>query len=300
VSIIGDQADSSKTALPIMKNMYSFAKDEKIKQAIYCYINPGQMKIIFRTLTHIQKGENISCHLFLLCLERWVHDHHGLNPEIVDYTTDGGPENVSKNFIAFCAYMLIKRVVTKRITLRRLPKGHTHNSPDAIFGNFYTHARSETVLSPDDYEDLVDSILRQHPYDHVFKDIFVCPNYMQWIEPYRDTTFGGYKQKDHTQLLIHLDYVDGQIYKEFVGDVKLTYQAYAASNVFEIVSTDENDVGLKAINVSVSVEPGPPSADEILRNPVAARYPNGGRSILRSVPDGFCHRVSERVSTLPD
>ena len=51
--------------------------------------------------------------------------------------------------------LLVDHKVFDKIELNRLPVGHTHEDIDALFGTIWSHLRSKTILSPDEFKRLV-------------------------------------------------------------------------------------------------------------------------------------------------
>ena len=234
-----------------MQNLYGFETSELYKQSIFCFIAHGKFRRIYRSHPHVFTGSNLAIHCFLLSLEEWIQKNKNIRPQEVFYSTDGGPENFTKNFIALAHYIVHKRI-TKRLVLRRLPVGHTHSDPDGFFGNSHTKARDSMLITPQHYEAMLKELLEMHHLDSVVKDIWAVPDYDSFMNDSRDRQFGNYKFKSNATLIIILEAVDPVVFPEFQFGVKMTYRLYAADVVQEIVPTSENEIGLRVQTLYVT------------------------------------------------
>jgi len=111
-------------------------------------------------------------------------------------------------------------------------------------------------MCPSYYDELVGHVVGEGKLPHEILDIFCCPDYEAYIQPHRDQSFGNYKTKESTQLIFDIYAVDPKVEPEFAvpgsdGGAKYFYRATHADSFVEIVSTDENDVGLKPRQVDV-------------------------------------------------
>ena len=93
-----------------MQNMLGFNNAMQFKQTIFCFINHGVNRVIYRSFPHILSGENLATHCFLLSLERWIKNNGDKCPDTIYYSFDGGPENGTKAFIALCHLIVHKKL----------------------------------------------------------------------------------------------------------------------------------------------------------------------------------------------
>jgi hypothetical protein len=112
----------------------------------------------------------------------------------------------------------------------------------------------------------------------LIEDIFVVPNYEEYLSKCIDPQFGGYAKGEKTQHQFIFEAVEpDQIFFPF--GCKTTYRAYSADNVLEIIEVPEELHGLPGMKLrpqqcQVSTFPAP-SAD--------GTFP-GGMHILRQWP----------------
>ena len=79
---------------------------------------------LFRTFGTVGKGTNVAIYSWLRELEKIVEEEGELPSEIF-LQIDGGPENANGTIIAL-AELMVHRKLTSKVTLTRLPPGHTH------------------------------------------------------------------------------------------------------------------------------------------------------------------------------
>jgi hypothetical protein len=183
---IGDGMMQSHCSLPYRGNMIPFPTT--LPQHLQGILAHGRSVQIYRTFHNVQNGVNLSVHCLFLALEREKH-LRGRIPDILYYQIDGGSENTGQKVIAL-AELIVARGLVKKVVLTRLPVGHTHEDIDSKFALIWKRVRSQFVLSPIQYAELIDKALTTDKLSCHVIDIFVIPDYVGFIAPFMDQNFG--------------------------------------------------------------------------------------------------------------
>jgi hypothetical protein len=85
----------------------------------------GKRFTVYRHFENVPKGTNVALHAWLSELYKEYLDRNKRLPEELFHQMDGGNENANAVTIAM-AELLVHRGLTTKITLTRLPAGHTH------------------------------------------------------------------------------------------------------------------------------------------------------------------------------
>jgi hypothetical protein len=117
----------------------------------------GQSKSFYLTLPHIDNGFNVNAEVIISEIAARVEkceSDGSCFPRILYIQIDGGAENTAKAMFGLCE-TLVDNDLFDMIELNRLPVGHTHEDIDALFGTIWTHLRDKTILSIDEFEELL-------------------------------------------------------------------------------------------------------------------------------------------------
>jgi len=167
--------------------------------------------------------------------------------------------------------------LTKKIVVTRLPVGHTHEDIDSKFAFIWRRVRDAFVLTPDAYKEAIESSLSNDRVKCEAVDIFVVPNYCQYISKYMIQDFGRYAKvsstgNDWTQLQWIFESVP--VDEHFPCGVRTTYRKFSADNVILI---QEKTAGNPADGLTIS-------DCEVRTYPEADAGHPAGFSMLTSLP----------------
>jgi len=133
--------------------------------------------------------------------------------------------------------LLIAKELVAEIYLTRLPVGHTHEDIDAQFGHIWTWFRSTPCLTLDQYRRGIEECYRSSSVNLVFKDLYVVPDYFQFLKGHFDDVDRWAKR----ELTIHQFYfsrVPVSVY--FPLGVRTLYRDYVSDRVVELKPVDKN------------------------------------------------------------
>ena len=144
MSIILDGMAQNHCVLPWQCNLKQFS--EPLDQHIQGLIEHGKVFRVFRSFHTVKDDFNLAAHCLLLSLEDRIQ-RKGRLPDTIFIRIDGGSENANKYLLALCEW-IVAAGLTKKITLSRLPVGHTHEDIDGKFGNMWEGFKSHHILTP--------------------------------------------------------------------------------------------------------------------------------------------------------
>jgi len=180
LSAVSDTMAQSHMMLPWLGNQAQPAVCLAQKMtAILCH---NRILIGYRFFHNILAGANASIYCMLRTLER-IKENEGKLPETFFYQVDGGAENANVVTLAMCELLVAKGIV-KKLVLTRLLVGHTHCDMDAIFGVIRKKFRDLTILTPQQYEEIILENFTDGKVPVLMEDIFVVPDYKAYLEPY--------------------------------------------------------------------------------------------------------------------
>jgi len=154
MSLIIDGMSQDHCVLPYCANINT--KSVLLKQKVIGAKQHGFSRTFYRTFPHVASGSNITIEVLTREIEKRMEHCKKKNTTMADclfLQIDGGPENTSKTFYAFCD-QLVKNKVFKRIEVCRLPVGHTHEDIDALFGVLWRSSRHKTLITPQDWKNM--------------------------------------------------------------------------------------------------------------------------------------------------
>jgi hypothetical protein len=93
-------------------------------------------------------------------------------------------------FILGIAELIIVRGLAKEVIITRLPVGHTHEDIDSKFAVIWMRLRKSYVLTPMKYKDAIEDCLSTTKIKCTVHDIFVVPDYANYLKPYIDRNLG--------------------------------------------------------------------------------------------------------------
>lgn len=132
MSLIMDSMDQRKTAVPFFSNPpKSIASEHVLKTKLMATIIHGHGTYLFWTTDQIKHDTNFT----IECLRRALLKYEaevGKLPGVLYLQMDNGPDQKSKQFLAFLAY-LVERNVFHTIKASYLIVGHTHEDIDQYF-----------------------------------------------------------------------------------------------------------------------------------------------------------------------
>jgi hypothetical protein len=152
MSVIIDGMSQDHCILPFLANKNT--RSVVLKQKIVGAKQHGFSRTFYRTFPHVSSGSNVAVEVLTREIERrmdYCKIKGKVMPNWLFVQIDGGPENTSKTFYAFCD-QLVKLKIFKRIEVSRLPVGHTHEDIDALFGVLWKSSRKKTMITPQDWK----------------------------------------------------------------------------------------------------------------------------------------------------
>ena len=222
-----DKMDNRNCAMPFLGSQTSFPKP--LDQGMTgCLVHGPQGGItIYRTQNNVKKGANLTIHIILNELDKWVK-RNGCYPEEVFFQADGGSENANKTVLAFLEFIVAKRL-TQRAVFTRLPKGHTHNDIDGGFGVLSEAMATEVIPTLDQFDELIAT-----PRLSMFnvEDVMIVSDYESFFEPHIDPHIKRLHKEMQTQLQWRFTAQDPLLNGGRFVDVK--YRAFARDQVIEI------------------------------------------------------------------
>jgi hypothetical protein len=251
---IGDGMMQAHCVLPHRGNMV--AAPQTLSQHIQGMIAHGRSIEIYRTFHNVPVTSNLATHCLLLALEK-VQREEGRVPDTVYYQIDGGPENTSNAALGI-AELIIVRGLAKKVVITRLPVGHTHEDIDSKFAIIWKRIRNKFVLSPVQYARDIEVALTTDKTPCNVNDIFIVPNYADYIKPYLDPNLGRYakryKDTDWTQL--QYEFVSVEPCDSFPLGSRMTYRKYSQNEVILIQASDSGaPIGFSVLKGTVKDQP---------------------------------------------
>jgi hypothetical protein len=121
-----------------------------------------------------------------------------------------------------------------------MPTGHNHADEDGKFGVIWLYTRGKHILTPQAYKRAIEDALRKDVGGGAkVIDLFVIPDYVDYLDGMRDKYFGLSEKLQHTQHVWRFQKVEKS--NEFPLGCRTDYRAYAADEVTAIVPLDTND-----------------------------------------------------------
>ena len=235
MSIVMDGMDQSNCVLPSKGTQDSFTNP--LHHKIQGVIIHGMGMKLFSSFDNIVKDTNLAIYAFLCSVEDWAEDHSGKYPEEIFLQVDGGPENISSEFLGMLELLVHKRVARK-IMYSRLPTGHTHCDIDGGFGhmkNFFKQHPCETL---EDFADGIRACYVKTSLKPKVEFVNVIPDYLSFMRDCVDD-ISGYAKEERTQHRWLFEAVP--LSAEFPFGVKTLHRNYASDIVVEF---DECDTSL--------------------------------------------------------
>jgi len=250
------------------------------KQHIQGILNHGRNLTLYRSFNNISNGSNLAIHTWLLNLEE-VYLREGKLPDIIFVQIDGGSENANVTMKGICELM-VSRHLTKKIVLTRLPKGHTHEDIDAVFGNIWKYIESKSVITPQAYARALEHGLKKRNEKVYVKDIFCVPDYQNWMKAYIDPALSRCDKLEWTALQWIFENIGDCTHgcncencKLYPTGVKVNYRKFASDEVILVSEDSTTALGFDHKKCKVQTHPTPEKEGD-----------PDGMFILRSLPDG--------------
>ena len=297
MSIIVDGMAQIHCQIPWLNNQYDFGS--YLPQHLQGCFQHGHSFSCYRTFHNCRNRTNLNIYCILREIEKRAASHGGAIPSELFCQTDGGPENKSKVFLAFCALLVAKRLF-QRVIVTRLPVGHTHEDIDSIFALIWQKVKKSYCFTPDDYVDLIKEATAGKGTTQYVEDIFLIPDFVKFLTPCVDPGFGRFAVDQYTQHQWIFEAVEVDAQTAPTG-VRTTFQKYASELCTVIVDDEREAVGLRAENIrSIRL----PLQDEgyvnILRRlPTGDIHPEGFLDGGRKVLEKYAAKMSRKYSRLP-
>jgi len=165
-----------------------------------------------------------------LCQLEEFNKKYSTYPETLYLQVDGGMENANK-FVLRLLEFLISRRILLTVWYSRLPVGHTHEDIDAVFGNIWCAARSDHCNTHSEFRERVHKSLGGPTLVRV-EEIYVIPNYVDWLEPNIDKDLSLLHKEGNTQHQIRFTAVKPS--EDFPLGVLTEYRGNCSDKVVEI------------------------------------------------------------------
>ena len=240
MSIVMDGMDQSNCVLPSKGTQDSFSSP--LHHKLQGVIIHGIGMRLFSSFDNVTKDTNMSLYALLSSIEFWAETHFGNYPEEVFLQIDGGPENISTEFLAMLELLVHKRL-TRKIMYTRLPTGHTHCDIDGGFGhlkNFFKRHPCETL---EDFVGGIKMCYEKTCLKPTLEFVNVVPDYMSFLEGCVDN-IEGYAKEEKTQHRWLFEAVP--VSADFPFGVRTLHRNYASDVVVEF---DEIDPAICLSNV---------------------------------------------------
>lgn len=189
VGLISDGMAQNHCRLPHLANQVEFSSP--LPQHLQGIIDSGKEFVVYRSFHTVHLTCDPAIYTLLLQLETHVSPVTGNLPDTVYFQIDGGSENANKYMLAVCELLIIRRLCVK-IVWTRLPVGHTHENIDAKFGVIWTAARNKTILTPDEYKNMIISSCSKKGQKTRVVDVHIVPDFKAYFndEDCIDRAFG--------------------------------------------------------------------------------------------------------------
>jgi hypothetical protein len=139
MSVIMDAMDQRKTRIPWFTNpAKSIAHDFLLKLKLFCAIVHGFGYYYFWCTEQVKHDTNLAIEVLRRVLVKYAKEKGAL-PPILYLQVDNGPDQKSKLFLAFMAY-LVEMNIFDKVKVSYLIVGHTHEDNDQAFsliGKFF-------------------------------------------------------------------------------------------------------------------------------------------------------------------
>lgn len=281
LSLIADLMDQKGTQLPWKGTQDSFG--DGAMQMLICGIKEHGFGIhIFPALKTVSKSANLIIYAIDTVIERW-RQRHGYYPTKIYIQIDGGAENANRYYysttviltccllplifliiiitvrwlIHHCEHLVQKRICRK-LTLTRLPTGHTHEDIDAIFGlirKYFLQFRTIDTFSQ--FKDGLERMFKQEKdlrlLEPVIYPLLVCiPDYKEFYRGFMDKAFSTFAKLELTQHVWEFEAVVHSIL--FPCGSKVMYKAYLNDRVV-VFEKKNKDECLSQIGAATGLEP---------------------------------------------
>jgi hypothetical protein len=185
---------------------------------------------LYCTFNNVKKTADLVIYTLLLHIQNWQTRHKGKLPEVLYLQIDGGCENANQYLIAICELMVSKRMV-REIHLNRLPRGHTHEDIDGVFGHVWTWMRNSIIETLEQFENGIVEAFRYGNLKANAEFLYVIPDYKEFLSNCIDPDFGKCFKLENTQHSWLFEAVLDS--PAFPFGVKTMYRAYSSSKVIE-------------------------------------------------------------------
>jgi hypothetical protein len=281
MSIIIDGMAQNHTQLPYLANVKDFG-DKKLDMHLEGVIEHGHSFTMYRTFNNIKADSNLIIHVILKQIEKRLQRYprgDGAAPTLF-LQVDGGPENANKFVLGLCEY-LVARDIFSTVHLTRLPVGHTHEDIDARFGVLWRAIRDKTVITPQEYEQIMRKAFDTEVMKFYLEDIYAIPDYKEFFRPFLDSTLSGYTKLSQTQLCFRFERFEGDRIN-FPLCVRTMYRSYCTDKVYEIIEERNNPlIPIGFVASEVHSKWGPLATDSINDTNVDGIY------VLKALPYGL-------------
>lgn len=227
-SVIIDGMDQSHCQIPYLGTQKELSKP--LKQHIVGVKEHGYGVGIYRCVDTVSKGANFTIYCFLRQLEEFRKRHESY-PDEIYLQVDGGSENANRWVLALLELLVCKRIA-KRIYYTRLPTGHTHEEIDAIFGIIWKSLHNEIILTFEDYRLKVLAALSKENLNPTFEDVFLIPNFAEFLTPCIDPKLENLHKEPFTQHQWRFEWKENDPF--FPIGCKTTFRSYSSPKVVEL------------------------------------------------------------------
>lgn len=191
MSIIVDGMAQNHTELPYLANLNKTSNT--FGQHIVGIIEHGQEFVVYRTFDHMKGASvNFILHCISCQLERRIN-RRGKLPPTLFIQIDGGPDMMCSEMLAFCNLIVanFEKTGVRKVVLTRLLVGHTHEDIDARFGNIWVATRDQSILSPDQYANILKGIFGNGNILFTVVDVLNIADYSKTLLPVVDPLLSG-------------------------------------------------------------------------------------------------------------
>ena len=268
MSIITDGMQQTHCELPYSGNKVPTGAN-KLKQHLQGVTTHFRRTRMYRALDHIFLGSN-ACIYTLLCAIEEAYEFYGRLPRTLYVQIDGGSENANYVFLAWMEIIISLEIGAEEIWVCRLRVGHNHADQDAKFGLLWKAARSDFLLTPQSYEDLVAKVVHEginNPAELV--DRFIIPDLVLAVDDCIDPELRNLFKTVHTQHIIRFQKVP--VSSKYPMGSKLTYRASAVDEFYEFINYPKSPIGKAPRKVIVEWQPkdNPAGLRILTRRPTA-------------------------------
>lgn len=238
-----DIMDSQGLTLPHAGQQNAFSWG--IKSVLVGALVAGVGATLYRTIDTYRKSSDLTCQVVLMEIEKFV-DTHEKPPTIVYVNVDGGSENANTLTLLMCE-LLVAKGLALSIIFTRLPRGHTHNGPDGIFGIIKSHIRDQPMLTWESFKDVLLERLETSSIKLTITDIFFVFDYSELLKGCNDAKLSNFAKLEDTMHQWKFERCENNPW--FPLNVMTMYRAFAADEtiVTKIVQREvaQSSVGRK-------------------------------------------------------